>query len=103
MSTDDVLTAVTVFTLALLVGVEVISRVPATLHTPLMSAANAVHGIVLVGAILAVAAADDPLGYVIAFAAVAFGAANVTGGYAVTDRMLHMFRATARTGKEPRS
>jgi NAD(P) transhydrogenase subunit alpha len=102
MSTG-VLTAVTVFTLALLVGIEVISRVPATLHTPLMSATNAVHGIVLVGAILAAAEANDPLGYAIAFAAVAFGAANVVGGYAVTDRMLHMFRAPARpTRKEPK-
>lgn len=88
----DLLTAVTVFVLGLLVGFEVISKVPATLHTPLMSGANAIHGVVLVGAMLITAAARDTVGYVLAFAAVAFGAANVVGGYAVTDRMLQMFR-----------
>jgi H+-translocating NAD(P) transhydrogenase subunit alpha len=92
MSTD-LLTAVTVFVLSLLVGVEVISKVPATLHTPLMSGANSIHGIVLVGAMLVTASAHDPLGYALAFVAVAFGAMNVVGGYVVTDRMLHMFRA----------
>jgi NAD(P) transhydrogenase subunit alpha len=106
MSTD-LLTAVTVFVLALLVGVEVISKVPATLHTPLMSGANSIHGIVLVGAMLITATAHDPLGYVLAFTAVAFGAMNVVGGYVVTDRMLRMFRArptparpAATAGKE---
>jgi NAD(P) transhydrogenase subunit alpha len=97
----DLLTAVTVFVLGLLVGVEVISKVPATLHTPLMSGANAIHGIVLAGAMLVTAAADTILGYVLAFVAVAFGAMNVVGGYAVTDRMLQMFRARpipVRTG-----
>ena len=88
----DLLTAVTVFVLGLLVGFEVISKVPATLHTPLMSGANAIHGVVLVGAMLITAAARDTAGYVLAFAAVAFGAANVVGGYAVTDRMLRMFK-----------
>ena len=85
--------AITVFVLSLLVGIEVIGKVPATLHTPLMSATNAIHGIVLVGAMLVTATAHDVAGYVLGFAAVAFGAANVVGGYAVTDRMLHMFRA----------
>jgi|SRR4051812_46309773 len=88
----DLLTAVTVFVLALLVGVEVISKVPATLHTPLMSGANSIHGIVLVGSILITATAHDVVGYVLAFTAVAFGAMNVVGGYVVTDRMLQMFR-----------
>lgn len=97
----DVLTALTVFALALLVGVEVISKVPTTLHTPLMSATNAVHGIVVVGAILTTAEADSLIEYALAFGAIAFGAANVTGGYAVTDRMLHMFR-TPRTEQEPK-
>lgn len=92
MSTELVI-AVTVFVLSLLVGLEVISRVPATLHTPLMSGANAIHGIVLIGAMLVAAGADTPVEYLLAFAAVAFGAANVVGGYVVTDRMLHMFRA----------
>ena len=82
----------TVFTLALLVGFEVISKVPATLHTPLMSGANSIHGIVMVGAMLIAAAADNPLSYLLAFVAMVFGAANVVGGYVVTDRMLQMFR-----------
>lgn len=98
----ELLDSLAIFTLAILVGVEVISRVPATLHTPLMSGANSIHGIVLVGAMLIAAAADDPLGYVIAFIAVAFGAANVVGGYVVTDRMLQMFRRR-ETPTKPKS
>ncbi|HLV58257.1 MAG TPA: NAD(P) transhydrogenase subunit alpha [Natronosporangium sp.] len=92
MSTDLVV-VVTIFVLSLLVGFEVISKVPPTLHTPLMSGANAIHGIVFIGALLVAAEADTVLEHVLAFAAVAFGAANVVGGYVVTDRMLHMFRA----------
>lgn len=82
----------TIFVLALLVGFEVISKVPATLHTPLMSGANSIHGVVLVGVVLLSAFVSGPLGYVLLFVAAAFGAANVVGGYAVTDRMLQMFR-----------
>jgi NAD(P) transhydrogenase subunit alpha len=85
-----------VFVLALLVGYEVISKVPATLHTPLMSAANAIHGIVLVGALLIALTADGPVGYVVAFVAAAFAAMNVVGGYVVTHRMLAMFRRGGR-------
>ena len=81
-----------IFVLSLLVGFEVISKVPATLHTPLMSGANSIHGVVLVGAILAASTAHNPLGYILAFIALAFAAANVVGGYVVTDRMLQMFR-----------
>ncbi len=88
----DLLDSLALFVLAILVGIEVISKVPSMLHTPLMSGANSIHGIVLVGAMLIAAAADDPLGYVLAFIAVAFGAANVVGGYVVTDRMLQMFK-----------
>ena len=88
----ELLDSLAIFVLAILVGFEVISKVPATLHTPLMSGANSIHGIVLVGAMLIAAAADDPLSYLLAFIAVAFGAANVVGGYVVTDRMLQMFR-----------
>jgi H+-translocating NAD(P) transhydrogenase subunit alpha len=98
--TTELLVAVTIFVLSLLIGFEVISRVPATLHTPLMSGANAIHGIVLIGAMLVAAAADNAVGYVLAFFAVAFGAANVVGGYVVTDRMLHMFRARPRVPQE---
>ena len=84
---------ITVFVLSLLVGFEVISKVPTTLHTPLMSAANSIHGIVLAGTILIAATANDAAGYVIAFVACAFAAMNVVGGYVVTDRMLEMFKA----------
>jgi H+-translocating NAD(P) transhydrogenase subunit alpha len=98
--TTELLVAVTIFVLSLLIGFVVISRVPATLHTPLMSGANAIHGIVLIGAMLVAAAADNAVGYVLAFFAVAFGAANVVGGYVVTDRMLHMFRARPRIPQE---
>ncbi|MBO3751993.1 NAD(P) transhydrogenase subunit alpha [Streptosporangiaceae bacterium NEAU-GS5] len=92
----DLLADLSVFVLSLLVGFEVISKVPSTLHTPLMSAANAIHGIVLAGALLIALTAVDVTGYVILFAAAAFAGANVVGGYVVTDRMLHMFRP--RTG-----
>ena len=81
-----------IFILAVLVGFEVISKVPATLHTPLMSGANSIHGIVLIGGMIIAAEADDLLGYTLAFVAVVFGAMNVVGGYVVTDRMLQMFR-----------
>ncbi len=92
---SELLTSLTIFLLAILVGFEVISKVPATLHTPLMSGANSIHGIVLVGAMFIAAAADSPLSYALAFIAVVFGAMNVVGGYVVTDRMLQMFRRRA--------
>src|ERR1700721_4709661 len=85
------LTDVIIFVLSLLVGFEVISKVPATLHTPLMSAAHSIHGIVLVGAMLIAVSADNALGYILAFVAAAFAAMNVVGGYVVTGRMLKMF------------
>ena len=91
MSTT-LLTDLTIFILALLVGIEVIGKVPATLHTPLMSATNAIHGIVLVGALLIGLTAHNAVGYVIAFIAAFFAGANVVGGYVVTGRMLKMFR-----------
>lgn len=81
-----------IFVLSLWVGFEVISKVPATLHTPLMSAANSIHGIVLAGAIVIAATAHNVVGYILAFVAVAFAAMNVVGGYVVTGRMLKMFK-----------
>jgi NAD(P) transhydrogenase subunit alpha len=90
-------TDLTIFVLALLVGIEVIGKVPATLHTPLMSAANSIHGIVLAGALLIGVTAHSVVGYVLAFIASFFAAANVVGGYAVTGRMLKMFRRKAPT------
>ena len=89
------LTDLTIFILALLVGIEVIGKVPATLHTPLMSATNAIHGIVLVGAMLIGVSAHNVVGYVLAFIASVFAGANVVGGYVVTGRMLKMFRRKA--------
>lgn len=79
---------------SILLGIEVISKVPAVLHTPLMSGANAIHGVVLVGAIIVLfnAPANDYLSLTIGFVAVVFGTLNVVGGFAVTDRMLEMFR-----------
>ena len=88
----DLLNNLTIFVLAILVGFAVISKVPATLHTPLMSGANSIHGIVLVGAMLIAAEATDPIELPAAFVAVAFATMNVVGGYVVTDRMLQMFR-----------
>jgi NAD(P) transhydrogenase subunit alpha len=92
MNVSTLLDSLTVFVLAILLGFEVISRVPATLHTPLMSGTNSIHGIVLVGAIGLAATADNGLAYVLAFVAMVFAGANVVGGYWVTDRMLQMFR-----------
>ena len=89
----DLITELTIFVLAAFVGFEVISKIPNTLHTPLMSGTNAIHGIVLVGAILAIAVAEgDTLGKVLALVAVAFGTINIVGGFLVTDRMLEMFK-----------
>jgi NAD(P) transhydrogenase subunit alpha len=82
----------TIFVLAILAGFAVISKVPATLHTPLMSGANSIHGIVLVGSMFIAMEADEPLSYALAFVAVAFATLNVVGGYVVTDRMLQMFK-----------
>jgi NAD(P) transhydrogenase subunit alpha len=89
---ETLLSSLTIFVLAVLVGFEVISKVPATLHTPLMSGANSIHGIVVVGAMFIAATANDPASQLLAFVAVVFGAMNVVGGYVVTDRMLQMFR-----------
>jgi H+-translocating NAD(P) transhydrogenase subunit alpha len=100
---EELLSALTVFVLAILVGFEVIAKVPATLHTPLMSGANSIHGIVLVGSMLIAAGADNPLSYVFAFVAVAFATMNVVGGYVVTDRMLQMFKKRPAPPAKPKS
>jgi len=83
----------TILVLAIFLGIEVISKVPTMLHTPLMSGTNAIHGIVLVGAILVAGRSDaDTLSRVVGFFAVVLGTANVVGGFVVTDRMLEMFK-----------
>jgi NAD(P) transhydrogenase subunit alpha len=81
-----------IFVLAIFVGMELISKVPSMLHTPLMSGTNAIHGIILFGGILVLADADAPLAQALGFVAVVFGSANVFGGFMVTDRMLQMFK-----------
>ncbi|MES2170035.1 MAG: NAD(P) transhydrogenase subunit alpha [Actinomycetota bacterium] len=81
-----------IFVLSLLVGFEVISKIPSTLHTPMMSGANAIHGVVVAGAIIIASVANSPVDYVLTFVAAALAAANVFGGYVVTDRMLQMFK-----------
>ena len=82
----------TIFVLAILVGFAVISKVPATLHTPLMSGANSIHGIVLVGSMFIAVEANDPVSQILSLVAVGFATMNVVGGYVVTDRMLQMFK-----------
>ena len=96
---NEVLLGAYVFMLAIWVGNEVISRVPTTLHTPLMSGANAIHGIIIVGALLVATALPGPLGTVLGFLAVVLGTINVVGGFVVTDRMLQMFKARPRPAK----
>ncbi|MBC5829225.1 MAG: NAD(P) transhydrogenase subunit alpha [Candidatus Eremiobacteraeota bacterium] len=90
---EHLLAELTVFILAVFVGFEVISKVPTTLHTPLMSATNAIHGIVVVGALLVAGVAYPPLGSVFSIVVVALATINVVGGFAVTERMLQMFKA----------
>ncbi|MBD0358477.1 MAG: NAD(P) transhydrogenase subunit alpha [Rubrobacter sp.] len=89
---QELLAQLAIFIVAAFLGWELISRVPNMLHTPLMSATNAIHGIVLVGAIIVIATANDLFTIVVGFIAVVFGAMNVVGGFWVTNRMLGMFR-----------
>ncbi len=95
--------ALYIFMLAAFTGYEVISRVPVILHTPLMSGSNFVHGVVLVGAMVALGEARTPLEQAIGFAAVLLGAANAAGGYVVTERMLGMFKKEAPNPKSQAS
>lgn len=92
---ENLFSNLAIFALSLLVGFEVISKIPSTLHTPMMSGANAIHGVVIAGAIVTASLADSPTGYVLTFVAAALAAANVFGGYVVTDRMLKMFTKPA--------
>ena len=90
--TSELLNEFTFFVLAIFVGIEVISKVPTILHTPLMSGTNAIHGIILVGALLIAAGATSPVNVVLGLVAVTLATTNVVGGFVVTDRMLEMFR-----------
>jgi NAD(P) transhydrogenase subunit alpha len=95
---ESLLIELTVFVLAAFVGIEVISKVPTMLHTPLMSGTNAIHGVVIVGAILVAGSHHGALTTIVGTIAVAFGASNVIGGFLVTDRMLEMFRKRPEAG-----
>jgi len=97
---NSVLLGAYVFLLAIFLGVELIGRVPATLHTPLMSGTNAIHGIVLLGAMLILGDVDSFVLQLVGFLAVILGAANVFGGFVVTDRMLEMFRKKPGAGQK---
>ncbi len=90
----------TYFVLAAFIGFEVISNVPTILHTPLMSGTNAIHGIILVGALLIAANAQAPLAIVLGFLAVFLATMNVVGGFVVTDRMLEMFKTRQLGGEK---
>ena len=96
------LDALFILVLAGFVGYEVVSKVPTMLHTPLMSGANAVHGVIVVGAMLVAASADEPLRIVLALIGVLLGTINVVGGFVVTDRMLEMFRKRPEPRQEDR-
>ncbi|HJP71252.1 MAG TPA: NAD(P) transhydrogenase subunit alpha [Candidatus Limnocylindria bacterium] len=88
----ELLSALFILVLAAFVGYEVVSKVPTMLHTPLMSGANAVHGVIVVGAMLVASTADGPIAIILALVAMILGTINVVGGFTVTDRMLEMFK-----------
>ncbi len=92
---------ISIFVLAVFLGFEVISKVPTILHTPLMSGSNAIHGVILVGAMVIMAGAQGPLQELLGFLAVVLATINVVGGYVVTDRMLEMFRSRNKRGGTP--
>jgi H+-translocating NAD(P) transhydrogenase subunit alpha len=92
----DLITQITVFVLAAFVGFEVISKVPTTLHTPLMSQTNAIHGIVMLGGLIVIGHSDAFLDNLIGVIAIVFGTVNIVGGFLVTDRMLGMFSRKPR-------
>jgi NAD(P) transhydrogenase subunit alpha len=96
----DGISLLTITVLAVFVGFEVVSKVSSTLHTPLMSGANAIHGIILVGAIIVAGQATETWVLAVALVAVVLAAANLVGGFVVTDRMLHMFHARKEVAKK---
>ncbi len=96
----DLVTEIAILVLAAFVGFEVISKVPNTLHTPLMSGTNAIHGIVLLGGLLVIGPAHGFVNDLILVIAIAFGTINVIGGFLVTDRMLAMFKGKNKKAKD---
>jgi NAD(P) transhydrogenase subunit alpha len=99
LSAFELLAALFILVLTGFVGYEVVSKVPTMLHTPLMSGANAVHGVIVVGAMLVAASAEGPLRIILALLGVTLGTINVVGGFVVTDRMLEMFRKRGPGGR----
>jgi NAD(P) transhydrogenase subunit alpha len=100
MSDIPLVLELTILALSIFLGFEVISKVPAMLHTPLMSGTNFIHGIVIVGAIIVLGEADDTFMKVVGFVAMVLATANVVGGWFVTDRMLEMFKRRPEPKKE---
>ena len=94
----DAIALLTIFVLSIFVGIEVVSKVSAVLHTPLMSGANAIHGVVLVGAILVTGKAQDTVSLYLGLVAIVLAAINMVGGFVVTDRMLEMFKPKKNEG-----
>jgi H+-translocating NAD(P) transhydrogenase subunit alpha len=94
------LTWLTIFVLSVFVGIEVISKVSSTLHTPLMSGANAIHGVILVGAVLVTGFSDSTGATIVGLVAIVLATVNMVGGFVVTDRMLQMFRGRKREPRE---
>jgi NAD(P) transhydrogenase subunit alpha len=101
--TNSIIEYLTVFVLAGFVGIEVISKVPSILHTPLMSGSNAIHGVILVGAMIVLGGAHSGAEEVLGFVAVILATLNVVGGFVVTDRMLEMFKAKPSDAPRSRS
>ncbi len=101
---NDGVVWLTIFVLSVFVGIEVIAKVSSTLHTPLMSGANAIHGVILLGAVLVTGTTDSTLALVVGLVAIVLAAVNMIGGFVVTDRMLQMFarkRPGARSERTP--
>jgi NAD(P) transhydrogenase subunit alpha len=99
MSMSEPIVWLTIFVLSVFVGIEVISKVSSTLHTPLMSGANAIHGVILLGAILVTGVTDSNIALAVGLVAIVLATVNMVGGFVVTDRMLQMF--TGRRRQEP--
>jgi NAD(P) transhydrogenase subunit alpha len=99
MTMSEPIVWLTIFVLSVFVGIEVISKVSSTLHTPLMSGANAIHGVILLGAILVTGATDSSVAVAVGLVAIVLATVNMVGGFVVTDRMLQMF--TGRRRQEP--
>jgi len=98
MTMEALVVLLVIFVLAMFIGFEVITKVPPTLHTPLMSGSNAISGITIIGALVVAGRGESTLGAILGFAAVVFAMINVVGGFLVTDRMLQMFKRSPTEG-----